>query len=341
MDGLSQDSPWTSLILVIDYFSRLLDRSPWLPLVTCITCGYYALVGGRLDIVLISALLVFLNKDVVLTSASRGEVVGAGLIIAFGGWATWVCRRPPQSTSGTKDLTINGPKSSDRPANGTERKLEAAFRRYLRHLVEKSPSSISVDYIPSGTFSTNETFTSAAKSSSAEHAAIKILTPAFYARFVHYAHDFEAIFSELTESRSLWVDKPDILPKIFLKKWSPPLHAPTITDFAYFKLMQKLRRRPKSIRSSTSSAALSSSTTRSSDIRVFRISSMDAFVLEQNDKKLKRAYRSAVMRLFMADWVAMGNLQLISLAELLWRFMMAWPAAMSLNQLVRTAVQQN
>ncbi|KAK7397848.1 hypothetical protein QQX98_012782 [Neonectria punicea] len=231
--------------------------------------------------------------------------------------------------------------SMGRAADSAEKQLEEVFRKYLQHLVEQSPSSMFVKYIPSGIAGpAEETFhspSSITTPKNAEHMEIKILTPVFYSRFVHYAHDFEAMFSELVESCTVWVDKPELLPKIFLKKAAPPLHASNLVDFLCFLLMKNLRHRPEKIQRPLTSAATASPTTHTAvDIRDFRMSSMDAFVLEQDDVRLKRAYRLAVTRLFIADRVAFGSIELLGLMGFIARAGASWVLVSLINETIKT-----
>ncbi|KAL6834876.1 hypothetical protein V8C40DRAFT_97268 [Trichoderma camerunense] len=195
-------------------------------------------------------------------------------------------------------------------ADTTEAKLELIFRHYLRFLVEQSTSPLSVTYVPSGLQeSSEETFTSpgaAAHPEQTECLKIKILTPVFYSRFVHYAHDFEAMFCELAESCTIWADRPETLPKIFLKKQSPPLHVPSLMDYLYFKTIQRLRRRPARITRPMTSAGSVGPTTTPEDVRGFRISSMDAFVLQYSSQETRASYRSLLARMFVADRIFFG-----------------------------------
>ena len=221
--------------------------------------------------------------------------------------------------------------SLGRHADATELVLEGSFREYLRSLVECSPSPLIVKYIPSGVKErTEETFMSpdaTQRASEREGITIKVLTPSFYSRFVGYAHDIEAIFCELAESCTIWVDRPDVLPKIFMKKPSPPLHANTMTDFITFKLIQALRRRPEAIKRPITSAGHHAPPSAGVDIRGFRISSMDAFIISQRDCKLKKAYGAAVIRLFLADRFVFGYVQVLELMETVWHVGSAWTIA--------------
>lgn len=215
--------------------------------------------------------------------------------------------------------------SLGRHATPTERDLEVVFREYLRHRVEQSPKDIRVRYVASGITSaaSEDVFSSHAATAAACDIEIRVLTPVFYARFVHYAHDFEGIFNELAESRTIAVDKPDMLPHIFLKKGAPPFHAASLAEYAGFKLIQALRCTPEPIPQSMTSAATGKKATttllRPVDIREFRISSMDAYVLEHGSDSLKKTYRAAVSRLFLADRFFLGTLELLSTVEYLCR----------------------
>ncbi|KAL6906973.1 hypothetical protein GGI43DRAFT_248313 [Trichoderma evansii] len=218
--------------------------------------------------------------------------------------------------------------SLGRLADDTERRLELIFRQYLRFLVEQSPNPLTVTYVPSGILeSGEETFVSTKASSSSgqtQRVKIQILTPLFYSRFVHFAHDFEAIFSELAENHTIWVDKPEILPKLFLKQQPPPLQVSNFVDFVYFKLIQKLRRRPARIVRPMTSADRAKPTINAEDVRSFRISPMDAFVLGHSSEETRKSYRSLLVRIVVADRLFFGMTEIIYALELIGRFGVAW-----------------
>ncbi|KAH7148666.1 hypothetical protein EDB81DRAFT_470735 [Dactylonectria macrodidyma] len=230
--------------------------------------------------------------------------------------------------------------SMARVADNTEKHLEEVFRSYLHYLISQSPNLIAVKYVPSGIPRPAEEIfrspLSIAESKTADNVEIKILTPVFYSRFVHYAHDFEAMFSELAESQTVWVDRPELLPKIFLKKAAPPLQASCLKDYLCFQLMKNLRRRPERIARPLTSAATAPPTTHTAtDIRGFRISSMDAFVLGQDNAQMKKVYRSTVTRLFIADHVAFGIVELLDLIEFIGRAGASWLLASLINQVIK------
>ncbi|KAG5978310.1 hypothetical protein E4U55_006250 [Claviceps digitariae] len=219
--------------------------------------------------------------------------------------------------------------SLGRHATATERVLETAFRSYLRFLVVQCRKPLVVRYMSSGiTGSVDEVLASPSctdNNKACQTLQLKVLTPRFYTRFVHYAHDFEAIFTELTDSGTIWTDQPHLLPDLCLKKASPPLHAASAVDYVYFKGIQHLRRRPSPIpRVSTSADPPATARTVVEDIRDFRISSMDAYILQHADSKLRILYRSTVLRLLAADNYFLGSLDLLSIALFVFRSGLAW-----------------
>ncbi|KAK3325238.1 hypothetical protein B0H66DRAFT_115436 [Apodospora peruviana] len=195
--------------------------------------------------------------------------------------------------------------SVGRLADPTERQLESIFRRYLRYLVEQSDTPIVVKYIASGVSEDAKELmlspTARGDVQNAEELEFKVLTPVFYSRFVYYAHGLEAFFCELNDSCTIWVSRPELLPKFALKKPSPTLTSSSPLDFCYFKMIQRLRVRPERIERPLTSSAVQTEKPLTVDIRDFRISSMDGYVLTHETPETKAAYRRCVLGLFLAD----------------------------------------
>ncbi|CAK7240079.1 MAG: hypothetical protein STHCBS139747_001516 [Sporothrix thermara] len=267
--------------------------------------------------------------------------------------------------------------SMGRLADATEKQLEAVFRLYLRHLVANvadgtgggqpvavryipcgvpeaqpelmlSPAAqMQVDQVTSDSSSANDKGDLTAKIGPAVTGEIefRVLTPLFYTRFVHYAHDVEALFCELRESGTVSIT-PQAAPTLFAQrilskeKPPPPLQVTSPVDYIMFKAIQKLRRRPEPIQNSTtwptnrSSAPEPSSSTPPSitkDLRRFRPSAMDGLVLslgsDGEHQRLRQSYRAAVLSLFIADHVAYGSVQLLQLEWFVLRVTLAWLVA--------------
>lgn len=233
--------------------------------------------------------------------------------------------------------------SMGRNADALERRLELAFRKYLRYLVEQSSTPLAVKYIPSGVAENNKELilSPAAKKGSGpiEELEFKVLTPVFYARFVQYAHDLEAMFGELRESHTVWISRPDLLPKFIFKKQSPAVQLSNPIDFVSFKAIQYLRRRPERIErpmtwpSSSAGESKAASTHSVIDIRDFRISSMDGYVLEHETAGNKASYRGAVLKLLLAERIAFGLAPLLDAQLFVLRAGFAWVVALALCNL--------
>ncbi|KAF5583443.1 cyclopropane-fatty-acyl-phospholipid synthase [Fusarium pseudocircinatum] len=225
-----------------------------------------------------------------------------------------------------------------RSANWIEKNLEQVFREYLKYLVQRSTTPVTILYMPGGVAEASEqTFISpstCAPGDSNCEIKIKVLTPIFYSRFVHYAHDSEAIFCEVVESCTLWTDRPERLTRVFLKMGSPPIHTSNLLDYVLFQLIKSLRRRPDKIERPLTSTNRHSSSVKGIDIRGFRISSMDAFILEQGDEELKNAYLRSVVRLFVADRIAMSSVSLLGMMELIGRVGVSWVLALLITQTI-------
>ncbi|GKT90857.1 cyclopropane-fatty-acyl-phospholipid synthase [Colletotrichum tofieldiae] len=236
--------------------------------------------------------------------------------------------------------------SLGRQADATESRLEPIFRAYLGHLVEQSAAAIAVKYIPAGIDSAGpEVMQSPAAKKNpkrTEELDFKVLTPAFYTRFVHYAHDLEAVCCEFQDNSTIWISRPDLLPKLILKKPTPPLKTTNILDFVYFRAIRALRQRPERIERPLTSAASPSGDGRGGvdgvqkvDIRDFRISSMDGFVLGHSDAQTRSAYRSLVLRTFLANRLALGSVELLGLQHFVLRAGVAWVLSSLVAPLVR------
>jgi hypothetical protein len=214
-----------------------------------------------------------------------------------------------------------------RNADATELQLEPIFRKYLRHLVDQSPVPLALKYVPSGMEASAELMLSTRAQTgkeAVEDIEFKVLTPVFYSRFVYYAHDVEALFCELQESCTIWISRPDLLPKFALKKPGPTLESSNYLEFAYFKLIQRLRRRPERIERPLTSSASPAVKATPVDIRGFRISPMDGYVLSQGPSSMRTTYRNCLLRLFLADRIALGIIPLLNLERLLLQVTFAW-----------------
>ncbi|KAK4230225.1 hypothetical protein QBC38DRAFT_469731 [Podospora fimiseda] len=203
--------------------------------------------------------------------------------------------------------------STDRMANSIERQLEPIFQRYLRHLVDQSSASLNVKYVSSGILQdTDEVMSSAIVlrgSGAPEEMEVRVLSPLFYSRFVYYAHDLEAFFCELHESHTISVSRPDLLPKLLLRKPTTKLESSNLRQYVYFKLIQRLRVRPKPVGEAQAKGNVI-------DIRRFYISPIDAYVMANEDATSQTVYRNCVLKLFLADRISFRSVGLLEVGQL-------------------------
>ncbi|EFX03778.1 hypothetical protein CMQ_706 [Grosmannia clavigera kw1407] len=233
-------------------------------------------------------------------------------------------------------------KKKPRTADWIELRLETAFRRYLQHVVEKQATTaaapsrrLAVTYIPCGIpgVASERILSGTAagqQDKDVDEVEIRVLTPVFYRRFVCYAHDVEALFCELRESCTIDVSRPELLAKLVLAKTPrPPLQVTGVIDFLFFKAIQRLRRRPERLAPPAKLPGAASSYVSTGDLRGFRLSAMDGFVLALKDeagRDLRRSYRATVLAVFLADRTALGSYRVFQAQCLLVRLLVAWAA---------------
>jgi hypothetical protein len=77
-----------------------------------------------------------------------------------------------------------------RHADPTEVLIEGLFRKYLSYYVDESGNALTINYSPAGlVYGKDETMSSPAvrlTNENVEILNIKVLTPSFYSRFLHY-----------------------------------------------------------------------------------------------------------------------------------------------------------
>ncbi|KAK3989290.1 hypothetical protein QBC44DRAFT_291469 [Cladorrhinum sp. PSN332] len=174
-----------------------------------------------------------------------------------------------------------------RRAHSIERQLEPIFRRYLRHLADQSSINVTVKYVASGLSQRMDEVTSSAivpsGSVATEELEIRVLTPAFYSRFP-----------------------------------TTKLESSNLRQYVYFKLIQRLRVRPRRIKPVTEAK------TNVIDIRHFYISPMDAYVMASEPATAQAIYRTSVLKLFLADRIALGSVRLFESGRLFLQACLAW-----------------
>ncbi|KAK8182887.1 hypothetical protein BC567DRAFT_192814 [Phyllosticta citribraziliensis] len=208
------------------------------------------------------------------------------------------------------------PTSVARQPTAEEVALEAFFRRYLCALAKQSP--LRVSYSPPPGMGTSETFPSSKLPTSAsEDIEIRVLTPAFYSRFVHYAHsseafDRECIFTE-ERNRTVWISRPELLPDLPLAKLDNSVDSKDKDRNGRlgWALVKKLRCPPAA--ASYPDKVDSIKTHTREDIRVQKFSPLDEYVHEHCPDT--HIYRRCLVKLFLAQRYVAGFTEVLDFVD--------------------------
>lgn len=200
-----------------------------------------------------------------------------------------------------------------RRATSVEESLELCFSKYLEFLTHRAGKPLSVKYYASGLLSCPPRIFTSRNSRDLENNDIlklRVLTPRFYSRFIQYWNDQDAVNAELNIHKTIQVDKPELLPCI-LGKINWPTRSMSLSDRLFASLVTTLRERPRSI---TLDSALEVSS-RIGDFAVESkedtMSTMDAFIVSNRSKGLKRQFQWAATRQLIADRYFMGRTDLL------------------------------
>lgn len=173
---------------------------------------------------------------------------------------------------------------------------------------------------------------------------IRVLTGAFYSRFVHYSHTSEAFDRECLftdeKNRTLWISQPDLLPKLLPKRALEDLKEQeqfVKRDYLgelRWTLLRKLRCPP-----ADPAYPISPKSARFDidDIRDHSFSELDRFVRGPAGMRNAGQYRRAVTKLFLAQRYALGFTEVIDLFDFCLRAMFCWIGASMLLAHIQAA----
>ncbi|KAK7556128.1 hypothetical protein IWX92DRAFT_370363 [Phyllosticta citricarpa] len=217
------------------------------------------------------------------------------------------------------------PTSVGRKPIAEEIALEHFFRRYLRDLAKQSP--LRVSYSPPPGMGTPEVSTSSKLPASAcEDIEIRVLTPAFYSRFVHYSHsseafDRECIFTE-ERNRTVWISRPELLPDLPLGKLETPSDSKgkVRNGRLGWTVVKRLRCPPAAPSYPNKDESIESHT--HEDIRVQKFSPLDEYVYEYcSDSHI---YRRCLIKLFLAQRYFAGFTEVLDFVDTALRLGLAY-----------------
>ena len=165
---------------------------------------------------------------------------------------------------------------------------------------------------------------------------IRVLTPAFYSRFVHYAYtseafDRECIFTD-EKNRTCWVSRPELLAQLLSQSRSEPSRSIVQGSRGFlhglkWSLLKRLRCAPAE---PAYNATPKCSEFRLEDIRATRFSELDDFVVNQQGYTYAGEYRRVVTKLFLAQRFCLSFPQVISLVDWVLRALLCYQAARQL-----------
>jgi DUF1365 family protein len=240
--------------------------------------------------------------------------------------------------------------SIGRTHTSSEAIMEAFFLAYISYLVDSASSPLKVTYIPAGGLGTSINLTSkdVTRDQKPKELTLRVMTPAFYTRFAHYAHTTEAFDREslhaTPQNQTLVIEHAEHLP--ILLGSSAPSFGPGNSglDKLRWNLLQRLRSPPPASAYPDTHTELHDLAS-VSDIRRLPLSPLDKFILSDfiNDEKyatmasmqlskhdsttfppsssiqLRDVYRSTVMKIFIADTYLFGFDGLIGVGDLMVR----------------------
>lgn len=159
---------------------------------------------------------------------------------------------------------------------------------------------------------------------------IRVLTPAFYSRFVHYAYTSEAFDRECVftdeKNRTCWVSRPELLAQLLVQATSVASQRKAQRGYlteAKWWILKKLRCAPAA---PAYNATPKDPECRLEDIRGSKYSEMEAFVRSQRPKYAGE-YRRIATKLFLAQNFCFGYPQVLTLIDRTLRVLLGYFAA--------------
>ncbi|KAL3424306.1 DNA-binding wrky domain-containing protein [Phlyctema vagabunda] len=224
-----------------------------------------------------------------------------------------------------------------RSADATEKSLELFFRDYLRDLVESADIPVIVKYAPSGLVESSEEImispSAQMTSAKVEVLEFKVLTPAFYSRFVRYADDLDAFHHEFHESQTIWLSD-SLIVLDFLSSNKTTISEQRFSgawDQICFKLIQNLRSRPAPI----VGPSIAKDAKRPEVLPLPKhkatpdgmLTGMDKHVLTNIRSPERKSYRTKLLNLVISDHIAMGSLDIMGLEIFALKALALWAVA--------------
>jgi DUF1365 family protein len=217
-----------------------------------------------------------------------------------------------------------------------EANLEQFFHGFLVHAVERIDTPFRLVYQPAHAEREDIVMYSPGFTYEEDHRrtlTIQILSPAFYSRFVHYAHAKEAFDREYLatdeKNRTLVIKYPSLLPILLdamqkIGSQSKGRSQSTLSTLRW-SLLSRLRCPPLEASYPSNSSPEYGVT----DIRSFRGSELDSYVKART--KESTLYCRIVTKLFLAQRFAFGIPEALSAVDWLFRVLLLWMSMYACN----------
>jgi hypothetical protein len=214
--------------------------------------------------------------------------------------------------------------------------IQQAFHDYLTHLVNTAQDDYRIilhTTIPE-TPKQNIDSTRPSRGGLVKELEIRVLTPAFYSRFVHYAYTSEALDRECIftdeKNRTCWVSRPELLAQLLMQ--AAPIASQSNVrrghlNEAKWWLLRKLRCAPAE---PAYNATPKSSAFCLEDIRAAKHSEIEAFVRSQRPEYAGE-FRRIVTKLFLAQRFCFGFFQVITLLDWVIKTILCYSAAVQMS----------
>ncbi|KAF1939482.1 hypothetical protein EJ02DRAFT_352156 [Clathrospora elynae] len=232
--------------------------------------------------------------------------------------------------------------SVGRPPTLAEIAFCKVFRNYLFELVHQTEDPFCITFktsIPDEPLDTIATTHRRDRIGPTRNLEIRVLTPAFYSRLIHYTYTSEAIDREFVftdeRNRTLWMCRPQLLP-LLLSKRSPLNNEKknlrqvkrSYLDELRWMLLRKLRCSPAD---PAYTVTQQSSAFDKQDIRSRPYSELDNFVRSFRGQSFAQEYRRSVTKLFLAQRFCFGFPEVVGSADLIVRVLLCYLAATQFN----------
>jgi hypothetical protein len=208
------------------------------------------------------------------------------------------------------------------------------FKEYISLLLEHSPQPFYITLqtaIPDEPTATIASTHVPGRNQAAKEIEMRILTPAFYSRFVHYAYTSEAFDRECVftdeKNRTLWISRPELLQVL--------LHGQSVSgnrsqfnvkrsyaDELRWNLLKRLRCSPALPAYAVSTPGNAELTME--DVRSLPFSGLDHCMRSLHGHAKAGAYRRTVTKLFVAQRFASGYTEIIRLLDLMVRVLLCY-----------------